>query len=296
MSSTTRPDRSRRVRRGSCGSPAQASPAAIETTRIAPPSSSGRFPAIEGAAYRSGDRVRHREDGELIFLGRTDDQVKISGQRVEPGESGQALASHPDLLEATVIAREDVPGHKHLVGYAVPRPGASPAPEELREHVAARLPAYMVPNSILLLEEAPPRTDRGKVDASSLPAPRREGGEWPTTARSPRSWPRFSTSTRSGRTRTSSSSAAPRCSRSSSSAACARPASRPTSAPFSRHRPRQVSTVRRVGHLPAALPPLGPGPRTESRRSGRPAPRLALLPPAARIDRLPIVGVLPLRG
>ncbi len=86
------------------------------------------IPGAPGIAYRSGDLVREREDGELHFLGRADDQVKISGQRVEPGEPAHVLASHPDLREATVVAREDVPGHKHLVGYAVPRPGAEPAP------------------------------------------------------------------------------------------------------------------------------------------------------------------------
>ncbi len=135
------------------------------------------IPGVAGTSYRTGDRVREREDGEFLFLGRIDNMVKISGQRVEPAESEQALASHPDLLEATVVAREDVPGHKHLVGYAVARPGANPAPDELREHVASLLPAYMVPSSILLIEEALPRTDRGKVDAAGLPAPTRDGGK-----------------------------------------------------------------------------------------------------------------------
>jgi amino acid adenylation domain-containing protein len=133
-------------------------------------------PGVPGTAYRTGDRVRRREDGALHFLGRVDHQVKISGQRVEPGESAHALASHPDLREATVVAREDVPGHRHLVGYAVPRPGVAPTPEGLREHVASLLPAYLVPSSVILLEEALPRTDRGKVDVAALPAPARDGG------------------------------------------------------------------------------------------------------------------------
>jgi amino acid adenylation domain-containing protein len=132
------------------------------------------IPGIAGTAYRTGDRVRLREDGVLHFLGRVDNQVKISGQRVEPEESAHALASHPELLEATVVAREDVPGHKHLVGYAVVRPGGAPTPDELREHVASQLPAYLVPNSVILVEEALPRTERGKIDVAGLPAPARE--------------------------------------------------------------------------------------------------------------------------
>ena len=122
--------------------------------------------------YRSGDRVRLREDGELLFLGRIDDQVKIDGQRVEPGEVEHALATHPGLAEAAVIAREDVPGHKRLAGYAVPRPGQAPNPAELRVHVASRLPSFMVPATITLLD-ALPLNERGKVDRAALPTPGR---------------------------------------------------------------------------------------------------------------------------
>ncbi|MGC1853125.1 MAG: condensation domain-containing protein, partial [Solirubrobacterales bacterium] len=125
-----------------------------------------------GRMYRTGDRVRLRADGELLFLGRLDDQVKISSQRVEPGEVEHVLASHPSLRTAAVVAREDVPGHKHLVGYAVPNPGTTPQPQELRNHVAERLPAFMVPNTIVLLD-ALPLNERGKVERSALPAPSR---------------------------------------------------------------------------------------------------------------------------
>jgi amino acid adenylation domain-containing protein len=124
--------------------------------------------------YRSGDRVRWREDGELLFLGRVDDQVKISSQRVEPAEVEMVLAGHPQLRQAAVIAREDVPGHKRLVGYAVPQPNTEPQPAELREHVAARLPSFMVPSAIVLLESLP-LNERGKLDRTALPAPSRNG-------------------------------------------------------------------------------------------------------------------------
>ena len=127
-----------------------------------------------GRMYRTGDRVRLRSDGELLFLARLDDQVKISSQRVEPGEVEHVLASHPGLRAAAVVAREDVPGHKHLVGYAVPNLGVSVEPEELRGHVAERLPAFMVPSSIVSLD-ALPLNERGKVDRSALPAPPRRG-------------------------------------------------------------------------------------------------------------------------
>ena len=125
-----------------------------------------------GTMYRSGDLARMRSDGELLFLGRLDDQVKISGQRVEPGEVERALVGHPDVRAAAVISREDVPGHKRLVGYVAPRAAATPAPEELRAHLKARLPAFMVPNSISILKTLP-LNERGKVDRTALPVPER---------------------------------------------------------------------------------------------------------------------------
>jgi amino acid adenylation domain-containing protein len=129
-----------------------------------------------GTMYRSGDRVRMREDGQLLFLGRFDDQVKISSQRVEPAEVEVTLADHPDLRQAAVVAREDVPGHKRLVGYVVPRQGAKPTPAELRAYVAERLPSFMVPSLVVPLE-ALPLNERGKVDRAALPAPGRSGAD-----------------------------------------------------------------------------------------------------------------------
>jgi amino acid adenylation domain-containing protein len=135
------------------------------------------FPEVPGGGrmYRSGDRVKLDADSELLFLGRLDDQVKIDGQRVEPGEVGHVLAGHPELLQATVVAREDVPGHKRLVGYAVPHPGATPDPDGIKAHLAGRLPSFMVPGAIVLLDELP-LNERGKIDRVALPAPGRRNG------------------------------------------------------------------------------------------------------------------------
>lgn len=123
--------------------------------------------------YGSGDLVRLREDGELLFLGRTDHQVKIAGHRVEPGEVEQVLGAHPDVAQAGVVAREDVAGHKRLVAYAALRAGSEADAEQLREHLAERLPAFMLPSTITLLPELP-LTERGKIDRTALPDPGRE--------------------------------------------------------------------------------------------------------------------------
>ncbi|HXS47037.1 MAG TPA: amino acid adenylation domain-containing protein, partial [Solirubrobacterales bacterium] len=133
-------------------------------------------PFGSGTVYRTGDQVRVRTDGELLFLGRLDEQVKIGGQRIEPGEVERALTSNAAVLEAVVVAREDVPGHKRLVAYAAVGPDSGASAPELREHLTAQLPPFMVPGSIVPLERLP-RNERGKVDRSALPAPRREAGD-----------------------------------------------------------------------------------------------------------------------
>jgi amino acid adenylation domain-containing protein len=110
--------------------------------------------------YRTGDLVRRRADGELEFLGRADQQVKIRGVRVEPGEVEATLVTHPDVAAAAVIARDG-----QLVGYAVTTTGAA----QLREFLARRLPDHLVPAHIVVLDELP-LTPNGKLDRLALPA------------------------------------------------------------------------------------------------------------------------------
>ncbi|MDB4955277.1 MAG: linear gramicidin synthase subunit [Myxococcales bacterium] len=121
--------------------------------------------------YRTGDLARYRADGILEYLGRVDHQVKIRGYRVELGEIEAALALHPSVREAVVVAREDTPGAKRLVGYVVGR-DAVPDLGALREYLQAKLPEYMVPSALVVLE-ALPLTANGKADRKALPAPAR---------------------------------------------------------------------------------------------------------------------------
>ncbi|MFD8164329.1 amino acid adenylation domain-containing protein [Streptomyces solisilvae] len=136
--------------------------------------------------YRTGDLVRWRADGELEYVGRADDQVKLRGFRIELGEIETVLAGHPEVERAVVVVREDRPGHRQLVGYIVPEPGAArPDQQILRKHVAAALPEYMVPSAIVALGHLP-LTPNGKLDQKALPAPDRTAaapGRAPTTAR-----------------------------------------------------------------------------------------------------------------
>ncbi|ROO88886.1 amino acid adenylation domain-containing protein [Actinocorallia herbida] len=119
--------------------------------------------------YRTGDLVRWR-DGLLEYVDRADFQVKIRGFRIELGEIEAALGAHPYVARAAVLAREDGPGGKRLVAYAVPHEGLSPEPDDLRAYLAAQLPSYMVPVAVVVLD-AFPLNGSGKLDRAALPAP-----------------------------------------------------------------------------------------------------------------------------
>lgn len=120
--------------------------------------------------YKTGDLARWRPDGTLEYLGRIDHQVKIRGFRIELGEIEAELSRHPGVREAVVVAREDLPGHKRLVAYLVPAEGARPAAADLRVHLQAGLPEYMVPATFVVLD-AMPLGPSGKTDRRLLPAP-----------------------------------------------------------------------------------------------------------------------------
>jgi amino acid adenylation domain-containing protein len=122
--------------------------------------------------YRTGDAASYLPDGNIRFLERIDDQVKLRGFRIEPGEIEEALRAHPEVQASVVLLREDDPGEKRLVAYLVPERGAAPGILEIRNFLKERLPAYMIPAAFVTLD-ALPLNASGKVDRRALPAPDR---------------------------------------------------------------------------------------------------------------------------
>ncbi|MBO9201551.1 MULTISPECIES: non-ribosomal peptide synthetase, partial [Niastella] len=116
--------------------------------------------------YRTGDRARWLPDGNIAFLGRKDEQVKVHGYRIELGEIENSLLAYSDIKQAAVIVRETDPGEKQLVGYIVPGPHFSS--EKVFAYLRSRLPAYMVPAFLIELAELP-LTENGKVNKQLLP-------------------------------------------------------------------------------------------------------------------------------
>ena len=129
------------------------------------------FAPVAGARmYRTGDLVRQREDGTLVFIGRTDHQVKLRGFRIELGEIESALAAQPGIAQAVVTMREDQPGDRRLVAYVVWTSDQAFDEAALAGELRVHLPAYMVPSAIVGLAEFP-LTPNGKLDRKALPAP-----------------------------------------------------------------------------------------------------------------------------
>lgn len=128
------------------------------------------FHAESGALlYKTGDLGRYLPDGNVDLVGRIDQQVKLRGYRIEPGEIEATLVRHATVREAVVITREEAAGEKRLVAYVLANQGQSLSTKELRSFLLETLPEYMVPSSIVVLEEFP-LTSSGKIDRGALPA------------------------------------------------------------------------------------------------------------------------------
>ncbi|WP_157106359.1 AMP-binding protein, partial [Nocardia sienata] len=127
--------------------------------------------------YRTGDVVRWNAAGELVYVGRSDFQVKVRGQRIELGEIESALTEHGSVARAVVTAKSDAQTGDRLVGYVVPAQTAVVDTDELRGHLTERLPAYMVPAVLMVLDEFPLNAS-GKLDRKALPEPVFEAQEF----------------------------------------------------------------------------------------------------------------------
>jgi amino acid adenylation domain-containing protein len=136
--------------------------------------------------YRTGDLARRRPDGEIEYLGRIDHQVKIYGFRIELAEIEAVLSEYPVLGDAVAMLREDVPGEPRLVAYVTWQPGRTVLIEDLRRFAAERLPEYMIPAVIVVLDQMP-LTRNGKINRNSLPPPPTERPDLASEFIAPRS-------------------------------------------------------------------------------------------------------------
>jgi hypothetical protein len=123
--------------------------------------------------YRTGDLARVRSDGQLEYVGRVDEQVKVRGYRIELGEITTVLRRHPKLRDTAIVAREDRPGERRIVAYVVAEDNSTITASELRGYLREQLPEYMIPAAFVVLD-ALPLTAHGKVDQRALPVPERD--------------------------------------------------------------------------------------------------------------------------
>jgi amino acid adenylation domain-containing protein len=134
------------------------------------------FGPASGRLYKTGDLVRRRPDGSIVFTGRVDHQVKIHGLRIEIGEIEAALATHPAIAQAVVTVVTGSAGDKELAAYLRPAPGTATSgisDQDVRAHLARTLPAGMIPAHLITISQFPLNAS-GKVDKQALPAPRRQ--------------------------------------------------------------------------------------------------------------------------
>jgi len=136
------------------------------------------FSPLENAKlYRTGDIARYRLDGNIEFLGRIDDQVKINGYRIEPGEIISVLHKHPDVREAVIVTRSDRPDDKRLTVYMVAVAGIVLSKADIHAYLQKHLPAFMIPTSFVVLDSFP-LTPNGKIDRAALPDPQQHRTEY----------------------------------------------------------------------------------------------------------------------